>query len=240
MATRSEVLNPEVHRTASALEGRLPMVRLPAGVGTLAGFRAWATSGDFPDRLRATFLRGEITLDMSPEELETHNKVKTEATLVVGQLNKELDLGEFYSDGTLVTNEAAELSTEPDASFASWASFETGRVRLVPREDVPGQYVELIGTPDWVLEVVSRYSVKKDTQELREAYHRAGVPEYWVLDARYEEIDFQILRWRRDRYVSAAPRGGWVRSTVFGRRFRLERERNRLGRWRYALRIAAG
>ena len=215
-----------------------PAIRIPARAATLAGFRAWALSDEFPERGRFSFINGELFVDMSPEELETHNKVKTEVVSAIANLNKELDLGEFYSDGTLVTNEVADLSTEPDGAFVTWRSFEEGRVRLTPREDRPGQYVELQGTPDWILEVVSRSSVAKDTRVLREAYHRAGVPEYWIIDARFNAIDFQVLRHRRDRYVVAAPRGGWHRSSVFGRGFRLERRLNRMGRWRYTLQVA--
>jgi Uma2 family endonuclease len=37
--------------------------------------------------------------------------------------------------------------------------------------------MELEGTPDWVLEVVSQSSVAKDTKWLRESYHKAGIPE---------------------------------------------------------------
>jgi Uma2 family endonuclease len=88
-----------------------------------------------------------------------------------------------------------------------------------------------------VLEVVSQGSVTKDTRSLREAYHRAGVPEYWIIDARSEAIDFQILRYRRDRYVAVSPREGWLRSRVFGRGFLLERQHNRQGRWSYTLRM---
>ncbi|MBX6314602.1 MAG: Uma2 family endonuclease [Isosphaeraceae bacterium] len=154
------------------------------------------------------------------------------------RLTKELDLGEFYSDRTLVTNEATELSTEPDGTFVTWESFEAGRVVLWPHQDRPEEFIELVGTPDWVLEVVSRSSVAKDTEGLRAAYHRAGVPEYWLIDARHEAIDFQILRHRRDRYVAAAAGGGWRRSAVFGRRFHLERRRNRVRRWSYSLDLA--
>ncbi|MFI5454684.1 MAG: Uma2 family endonuclease [Isosphaerales bacterium] len=213
-------------------------IRIPTSVSTHAGFRAWATSDAFPEKLRASFINQEIVIDMSLEELETHNKVKGEVYRVVGGLIRDLDLGELYCDGTLVTNVAAGLSTEPDGTFVTWATFEAGRVRLVPRQDRPGQYVELEGTPDWVLEVVSRSSVRKDTEWLRQSYHQAGIPEYWLIDAQFDEVSFQVLRRRRDRYVAVAPRGSWYRSTVFGRSFRLQRRTNRLGRWAYSLEVA--
>lgn len=213
------------------------LIRIPSGAATLDGFRAWARSDHFPETLRASFINREIVLDMSPEETETHNKVKTEVSRGIGTLIRGLDLGEFYGDGTLLTNPAAQLSTDPDALFVTWESFEAGRARLVPRGDRPGPFVELEGTPDWVLEVVSRTSVRKDADWLRDAYHRAGVPEYWLVDARFDPIAFTLLRRRRDRYVATSPRDGWLRSAVFGRRFRLDRQRNRAGRWTYTLHV---
>jgi Uma2 family endonuclease len=68
-------------------------------------------------------------------------------------------------------------------------------------------------------------------------YHRAGIPEYWIVDARFDEISFQILRHRRDRYVPVAARDGWYRSQVFAHAFRLERRKIRMGRWAYTLAI---
>jgi Uma2 family endonuclease len=214
-----------------------PAIRIPASATTLAGFRQWVLSDEFPEHLHVSYIQGELFIDMSPEEFTTHNRVKAEVVYAITRLIKERDLGHFYIDGMLLTNEAANLSTEPDAAFVSWESYEAGRLRLIPRKDKPGQYIELQGTPDWVVEIVSRSSVEKDTRSLRETYHRAGVPEYWIIDARSEEIDFQILRYRRDSYVAASPRGGWLRSRVFGRAFRLERRRDRMGCWDYTLRV---
>ena len=114
-------------------------IHVPASAATFAGFRAWATSDEFPESLRASFINQELVIDMSPEELESHNKVKSEVSAVVATLIKRLDTGEFYGDGTLVTNEAAELSTEPDATFVAWESFEANKVRLVERKDRPDQ-----------------------------------------------------------------------------------------------------
>lgn len=211
--------------------------RFPASVGTLEGFVAWVTSDEGPQRGRFSFINQEIFIDMSPEELETHNKVKGTVDNTIFNLNEELDLGELFGDGTQVTNAAADLSTEPDGTFIKWRSYQTKKVQLVPRRDTQGQYIEVRGRPDWVLEVVSRSSFQKDTVVLRQAYHRAKIPEYWLINALDEEIDFQILVHRRQDYQAVPPQDGWLFSPVFGRFFRLERRRNRMGRWRYKLHV---
>jgi Uma2 family endonuclease len=239
VSTARKCSAPTPKRTCgtAALLGEPTTVRLPVSACTLDGFVAWATSDAFPQRGRISFINEEIFIDMSPEELETHNKVKTTVTSTMFHGNEEWELGELFSDRTLVTNEAAGLSTEPDGTFVKWRSYQTHQVRLVPREDALRQYMEVRGRPDWVLEVVSRTSVEKDTQILRGVYHRAGIAEYWLIDAMDEEVDFQILVWRRTGYAAVRPRGGWRRSRVFGRSFRLVRRRNRMGRWQYKLEV---
>ena len=176
---------------------------------------------------------------MSPEELETHAIVKAEIARVLLNINKERRRGKFYPDGTLLTNVEANLSTEPDSLFILWKTLESGRVQLVPRADREGQYMEVVGTPDWLLEIVSQTSVAKDTKRLRRQYHRAGVSEYWLIDARGEDIDFQILLWTESDYAGAPERKGWQRSRVFGRWFRLTRRRGRMGLWEYTLQVKA-
>src|ERR1700694_5160737 len=95
-------------------------VRLPTTVCTFDGFRAWAMSEQFPERGRFSFMNREVFIDMTPEDLETHNPVKTEVTRVVSNLVVEDDSGKYYSDRTLVTNKEADLSTEPDGTFVTW------------------------------------------------------------------------------------------------------------------------
>jgi Uma2 family endonuclease len=220
------------------LHRSVPEIRLPASaVATLDGFCAWATSDAGPKRARFSFLGEEVLIDMSPEEIETHIKLKAEFYYAIINLNKKLDVGEFFADGTLIKNRAAGLSNEPDATLVKSETSESGRVRFVPRQDELAEYMQLEGTPDWVLEVVSKWSVQKDYRDLRQRYHRAGIPEYWLVDARGEEIDFQILVRRRAGYVALAPRGDWHKSQVFPASFRLERQRNRAGRWKYRLQV---
>jgi Uma2 family endonuclease len=215
-------------------------LRIPVSAFTHAGFRAWATSGDVPEHVRTAFIDGEIYLDMSSEDLESHVSVKGEVARVLAALSRELKLGKFFGDGALVSNEQAAWSNNPNAFFFTWQSFESGRVRLVSREGEEGRYRDLEGTLDWVLEVVSDSSVQNDTVRLRRAYHRAGIPEYWLIDARGEEIVFQILYWRKSGYVAAPGRSGWQRSRVFGRSFWLERQRDEFGLWEYTLHVRDG
>jgi Uma2 family endonuclease len=223
------------------LPGDVLLIRMPTSAATLAGFRAWFQSDDFPEQGRISFIGQEIFIDMSKERLESHVAVKTEVTRVLATLVLDHDLGKFYSDDTRVSNEAADLSNEPDATFVSWKSRQEERVRAVPcAGERPGDFAELEGTPDWVLEIVSPSSVLKDTERLRERYHRAGIPEYWRIDARGEEVRFEVLLHRPGGYAPAPRRAGWQKSRVFGCSFRLQRQRDRLREWQYQLQVRPG
>ncbi len=213
-------------------------VSVPRDAFDHAGFRRWITSPDFPEKLHATFAEQELIIDMSPESIDAHNQVKGAITVVLGKIVLDEDLGQFYQDGALLTHEAAGLSTEPDFMFASWRTLESDRLRQVPKSKDDPDSIELAGTPDVVVEVVSRSSVRKDTVLLRAAYARAGVPEYWIIDARGEVVRFEILALSADgSYAPASASGSAQRSHVLGRSFRLGRTRNRLGRWLYRLHV---
>jgi len=209
---------------------------IPTSALTLAGFREWITSPEFPEHVRASFINGRVYLDMSNEDYDTHVAVKTELTAVLAPIVRMDNLGMFYTDGGLVTNDAAHVSNNPDAVFISNDTLDLGRARFIPRATGRG-HRELVGTPDWVLEIISDSSVHKDTEQLRRAYHAAGIREYWLVDARGEEIVFTILYWRKRGYVAAAIKDGWQRSRVFGRDFQLTRQQNDFGLWVYTLRM---
>jgi Uma2 family endonuclease len=201
------------------------------------GFRRWVTSDDFPQRVRASFVAGEVFLEMSPEAIESHNKVKTELTRAVATSVGELDLGEVYGDRALLTNVEAALSTEPDLCFASWETLTSGKLRFTEKANRADDYIEIEGTPDLVVEVVSDSSMRKDLKVLRAAYFRAGIAEYWLVDARGESLKFEILSRAHEGYVARSAAGGPQRSDVLGTSFTLERSRNRIGRYRYTLSV---
>jgi Uma2 family endonuclease len=205
---------------------------IPRDAHTLAGFRAWALSDACPEKLPLMFLRGEIYIDMSKEEIRTHASVKTAVAGAMFNLNEEQEFGDLFINGVLVTNIAADVSNNPDMLAVFWASLDAQLVNYVTHDD---RDLEIVGSPDWALEIVSNGSVKKDYEQLRDAYHRAGIREYWIIDARGDEIRFLILHWRKSGYAAAPAQDGWVRSRVFGRQFRLTRKRDRRGGWRSKL-----
>lgn len=194
-------------------------IHLPDRVDTLAAFRHWLRSDEFPQRGRICYLAGEVWVDMSKEQLFTHNQVKQEFNLVIGGLVKTGRLGRYFPHGAFVTNDAADLASQPDGTFVADQIIQTGGVRLIEGEKEG--FLEIDGSPDMVIEIVSTGSVEKDTETLLELYWRAKITEYWLVDARSDPLSFTILQWRPAGYSAARKQAGWSKSKVFGRGFRL-------------------
>jgi Uma2 family endonuclease len=222
--------------TNAVLEPAPPGIQLtlPISAMTLAGFRKWLLSDDCPEEGSFGFLDTEVFVDMSPERFGSHNAVKSALTATLLPLVLAADLGRYFSDGMPLSHEAANLSTAPDGMICSWATLESGRAKMIPSA-VGDDSVEFEGAPDLVIEIVSPYSGRKDLKRLPALYHRAGISEFWLIDARGDRVAFRILSRRARSYVAAARLGGWQRSAVLGHRFRLRRQRDRLGLWEYRL-----
>jgi len=204
---------------------------------SLAEFRAWATSEECPEEGRIDFIAGCIEVDMSPEDIFSHGTLKSEIVCVLASLAKTHAEGHLLTDSTRVSCPEADLSVEPDVVFISEESLDSGRVHLVPKATrEPDRFIEVEGPPDLVVEIVSDSSETKDTQRLPAAYYRARVPEFWLIDARGEELFFKIHR-RGEATYEPAPRDaeGFQESTAFGTWSQLCRRRNDRGRWVFEL-----
>jgi Uma2 family endonuclease len=214
-------------------------LRIPP-IASLDDFRRWIRSDEFPQRGRIDYLSDEIEVDMSPENLFYHGTLKGEIYAVLLGCVKKQSLGYLFTDRTRVTCIEAGVSTEPDIVMLSDDSIDTGRVALVPKSGgEEGHYVEIEGPPDLIIEIVSDSSEKKDTQRLPAAYFAAGVPEFWLVDARHQPLFFQIHHRGEDRFIPAATdAAGFQQSPVLGKSFRLERETNAHGRPAYSLHIS--
>ncbi len=165
---------------------------VPAWVVDLDSFCRWVESDDVPEKLRIWYLKGEVWIDMSKEEVNTHVLLKSRFFIVLGGLVDAGRLGRFYPDGLFLRNNAADIAGNPDATFVSTAALQAKRsARFAARR---AGIVGLEGSADMVLEVVSPSSVRKDTVVLKQAYWEAGVREYWLVDARREPLTFDIFR----------------------------------------------
>ncbi len=226
-AKRVSKQRPVAAPAASTFVVEAESVHIPAGIADLKSFREWVHSDAFPETGRICYLNGEVWVDMSKEQFLTHNQLKHEIGYVLTGLVRALRLGRFVPDGMLLTNEAADLTVQPDGCYVSREALRDGRVKLQEGKD--GGFVELLGTPDMVLEVVSTGSVEKDTVTLRELYWRANIAEYWLVDARGAVISIEILRHTAKGYAPARKQRGWVRSPVFRKSFRLLSRSDALG-----------
>ena len=203
-------------------------VTVPGWIDSLAAYRRWAHSDAYPESARASYLDGAILVDVSMEEFLTHNRVRFGFSLAIGNVLLADPKGQFVVDRMLLTNPTANLATEPDGLFFLWATMQSGALRLVPGKK--RGYMELEGAPDMVLEIVSDSSVYKDTDLLRQLYWRAGVTEYWLVDARVAPERFEILRHTSAGYeATTALDDGWLASSLLGRQFRLTRQIDPLG-----------
>jgi Uma2 family endonuclease len=214
-------------------------LRIPEDAFTFEGFQRWVDSEEFPETGRIDYLDGDIEVDMSPEDLFTHGAVKTAITSKLHVLISESGMGHVFSDTTRLASRFAALSVEPDVMVILDESLETGRVRLsqaAPRKG-PNRYGGLDGAADVIVEVISDGSVKKDTQRLPPIYASAGIPELWIVDARGEDLRFDVHELRDGQYESIdADAEGWVRSPRLDQAFRLTRQgTQRPGVWRYSL-----
>ena len=211
-------------------------VEIPAGLRDLAEFRRWCLSDEFPARGRIDYLDGRIEVDMSPEDLFTHGTAKTKVAAILDSVIDEDRRGYLFVDSTRIACPDANLSVEPDIVFLSYEAVRSGRAVLVSKASAsPQRFVEIEGPPDLIVEVVSDSSASKDKRRLQAAYFEAGIDEYWLIDAR-KDLTFVIQTRGADAFQSVAiDADGFQASAVLQRSFRLRRERDVLGHWKYAL-----
>jgi Uma2 family endonuclease len=231
MSTVSSIAAPSTPPTPRSRAVRVMIgesVCIPPEVIDLDSFCRWAISDQYPQQGKFSFLHGMIWVDLSMEDLYRHNRVKTQFTIVLGALVESLGQGIWIGDGMLLRHSTADLSTEPDGMFVSYDALQSGRMARIEGET--SSCLQLEGTPEMTLEVVSATSVQKDTVELRELYWQAGVLEYWLVDARGVSPHFDILRRGTKGYTATRKQaGGWLKSSIFGRSFQLVRKSDPLG-----------
>src|SRR5439155_17452874 len=111
------VVNPCVNRSRrTRAEGTMirfmsdiEQFQIPSWVSDLESFRRWSDDDDFPETGQISFLKGDMWVDMSKEQLFDHNDVKGELTMVLRALVKAHRLGRYLTDGAFLSNVPADV-----------------------------------------------------------------------------------------------------------------------------------
>lgn len=150
-----------------------------------------------PEGTLAQLIDGEIIMSPSPNVL--HQYIVTTLGRMLGNFIAERGLGVVFV--APIDVRLGAQSFQPDVVFVSGE-----------RSGILGEQ-EIEGAPDLVVEVLSPSTGYYDLTKKREAYERAGVKEYWIVDP--ERGTVEVLMLEGEGYRTAAEaREGRIGSTL--------------------------
>lgn len=168
----------------------------------------------FADYLKLTedwveLISGKL-VKMSPMPSTTHQKISTNIFLDIGNFLKGKNCRVFHppfdvrlpQKGKLSSDEDIITVVQPDITVICDAS----------KIDERG----CLGAPDWIIEILSKGSVRKDTHDKLALYEEAGVREYWIVHPEEQTI-IKYLPDDQGRYVGSKPytKGDKIPVTIF-------------------------
>jgi Uma2 family endonuclease len=167
--------------------GMLPSVATPRARGT-------ATAADIGDDDRLEVIHGELV----PKEAARLEHSATQSA-IAGTLNifrgrsRPGRIGGWW----IVTEAEIELESH-EIYVADLAGWRLDRVPELPN----GRPVRI--KPDWVCEVLSPSTMRRDRGDKQDTYHRAGIGHYWLV----EPLDgvIWVYRWSPDGYTQVGAR----------------------------------
>jgi len=189
---------------------------VPVWVNDLESFRRWSHSEEFPTDAKVLYFDGNILVDDSMERL-LHTIVKAALSASIRYWSNQHLPGIVCIDSMRFMHNRANLSSEPDIVFITDESLIDGTAVV---EDGDAS-LEIEGSPDLVVEIISPSSSYKDEGILRKKYWQAGVKEYWLADSR-KTPSLTILKRNGKKFTPvAADASGWLRSIVLKAQCRL-------------------
>jgi Uma2 family endonuclease len=136
-------------------------------------FREKITEND-----KAEFINGKIVMH-SPASDGHNESVLHVATLSNVFVNIH-NLGKVRAEKALV--ELTRNDYEPDIAF--WSK---------PKSDTIESNQNIYPAPDWIVEVLSKGSIKRDRVTKFEDYAAHGITEYWIVDTKKQTVEQYIL-----------------------------------------------
>ena len=156
---------------------------------------------DENDNFQYELLNGILMKKSSPTI--QHQRISRRITVAIENYLVKNPIGEvFYAPLDVVLDEIN--APQPDVFFVSKAK----EYILDEVEQV------VIGIPDIVVEILSPGSVKKDRITKKKIYERFGVPEFWVVDPSYKNVEVFRLMDGRYELADFIEETGVVKSAV--------------------------
>jgi Uma2 family endonuclease len=140
-----------------------------------------------PEDKRYEILNGNLCMVSSPNT--KHQRVSKKLLVALARQVEERNLGEIFVAPYDVILSGDNI-VQPDIFFIAG-----GRVGLVGE-------LNLQGTPDLVIEILSADSRRKDLEIKKKIYARFGVGEYWIVNPDAETVEVQI--WSEIGYLRHA------------------------------------
>ena len=144
---------------------------------------------DAPESKVAEIIAGELHL--SPRPGAPHARVAT----VVGNVLSQFDGGSGGPGGWTFLDEP-ELHLGDDIVIPDLAGWREARMPIVPNDP----FVTL--APDWICEVISESTEKRDRMQKMPIYAAAGVDHAWLVHPKYRTIE--VFRRQADKWLVVA------------------------------------
>ena len=143
------------------------------------------------ETVRADWVDGEVTVHMPPHL--RHVQLGYWLSALLGSFCEVLDAGDVYPAPVGLRLRSRPSYREPDLVFVSRHE-----------QDRLGE-TWIDGPVSLVVEIISPDSVVRDQREKLAEYAAAGIPEYWLFDARPRRYQVVFYRLTNGRYVPIAP-----------------------------------
>jgi Uma2 family endonuclease len=153
-----------------------------------------------PAELRCEIFNGNLI--MAPSPLSEHQRVSSNLEFEIqSSIRGRLKAILFHAPMDVVFDSSNVL--QPDIIYVS-----------EKKKDIVKHGKPIMGTPDMVVEILSKGSLVYDRVEKKNLYEKFGVEEYWIVDPQNQSVEVYCLENNHYELFSSAEIKGLVASKV--------------------------
>lgn len=146
-------------------------------------------------------IKGEIVRRSSPNT--PHQRVSFRLAGRFFVYNEQKKIGQFFTAPYDVYLDEANAGIQPDLLFVS-----------NERDFVIRENNGIVGSPDLVVEILSKGTMSKDRGDKQEVYEQFAVREYWIVDPLNKSVEVYRMQENRYRLFASAVEEGIIKSAV--------------------------